>query len=78
MKSQRDIAGYIGVTPMTLRNWRRHKPNLYKTIRLGLRFQELIEASRQHQENLSRLEKEVEEEIKNYQLRQKESKTKRG
>lgn len=33
--TQRDMAGYLGVTPMTLRNWRKEKPNLYKIIMQG-------------------------------------------
>jgi len=67
MKSQRDIAGFIGVTPMTLRNWRREKQNLYKIIMLGLKFQELIEESKKHHEELLQLEEEVNQELRQYQ-----------
>ena len=34
--TKRDIAGYLGVDVQTLRNWRKTRPNLYKTIMLGL------------------------------------------
>jgi DNA-binding XRE family transcriptional regulator len=36
--TQRDMAGYIDVTPVTLRNWRKNKPHLYEIIMKGFAF----------------------------------------
>ena len=40
--TQRDMAGYIGVTPVTLRNWRREKPKLYEIVMKGFAFEEAV------------------------------------
>ena len=40
--TKRDIAGYLGVDVQTLRNWRKTRPNLYKTIMLGLEVENII------------------------------------
>jgi len=66
MKTQRDIAGFIDVTPMTLRNWRKEKPNLYKTIMLGIKFQDLIDESKSSYENLLKYSKDIDEEIERF------------
>ncbi|MBN1840380.1 MAG: hypothetical protein JW802_10105 [Campylobacterales bacterium] len=34
--NKRDIAGYLGINRTTLYNWEKERPNLYKTIMLGL------------------------------------------
>jgi len=39
--TQRDKAIYLNITPVTLRNWRKNKPNLYKIIMLGFAFEEV-------------------------------------
>jgi predicted transcriptional regulator len=52
--TQQDIARILGVTPMTIRNWRTHKPKLYEIIMKGFAFEEFIEKSEQ---NLSELKK---------------------
>lgn len=62
--TQRDMAGYLGVTPMTLRNWRKEKPNLYKTIMLGLKFDELIEETKNISDKLQEFKNSVEQDIK--------------
>lgn len=41
--TQRDIAGYLNVDRTTLYNWKKNKPNLYKTLMLGLMVDEIIE-----------------------------------
>jgi DNA-binding XRE family transcriptional regulator len=61
--TQRDMAGYLGVTPMTLRNWRKEKPNLYKTIMLGLKFDELIEETKNISNKLQEFKSIVEQEV---------------
>jgi len=58
--TQRDKAIYLDITPITLRNWRKHKPNLYKIIMLGFAFEEVVEKSKENYEELERLRKEVE------------------
>jgi hypothetical protein len=35
--TKRDIAGYLNIDRGTLYNWKKNKPNLYKTIMLGLK-----------------------------------------
>ncbi len=39
------MAGYLGVDRGTLYNWQKNKPNLYKTIILGLKAKEVIQHS---------------------------------
>jgi len=41
--TKRDIAGYLGVDYKTIFNWEKNKPNLYKTVMLGLMVDEVIE-----------------------------------
>ena len=60
--TKRDIAGYLGVDVQTLRNWRKTRPNLYKTIMLGLEIDNIIKESKEH---LQRLEKLKQEQVKN-------------
>jgi hypothetical protein len=44
--TQRDMAGYINVTPVTLRNWRKKKPELYEIIMKGFAFNEMVELNK--------------------------------
>jgi transcriptional regulator with XRE-family HTH domain len=53
--TQRDMAGYLGVTPMTLRNWRKEKPNLYKIVMKGFELEKAVEEARLHYESLKKL-----------------------
>ena len=39
--TQRDMAGYLDITPMTLRNWKKYKPNLYKIIMQGFAVEDV-------------------------------------
>lgn len=57
--TQRDMAGYLGVTPMTLRNWRKEKPNLYKIVMQGFAFDEAIESAKENYEKLEALKEKV-------------------
>jgi DNA-binding XRE family transcriptional regulator len=43
--NKRDMAGYLGIDRTTLYNWEKHKPNLYRTVMLGLMVDEIIEKS---------------------------------
>ena len=53
--TKRDIAGYLGVDVQTLRNWRKTRPNLYKTIMLGLEAENIIKESKEHIAKLEKL-----------------------
>lgn len=53
--TKRDIAGYLGVDVQTLRNWRKTRPNLYKTIMLGLEIDNIIKENKEHLEKLEKL-----------------------
>ena len=59
-KTQRDMAGYLGVTPVTIRNWRREKPNLYEIVMKGFAFDAMVEQSEQNLKELKELQREFE------------------
>ena len=40
--TKRDIAGFLNVDIKTLYNWQKFKPNLYKTVMLGLMVEDII------------------------------------
>lgn len=50
--NKRDIAGYLGINRTTLYNWEKERPNLYKTLMLGLMVDEIIEKSEKNLEEL--------------------------
>ena len=50
--TQRDMAGYLDVTPMTLRNWKKYKPNLYKIVMQGFAFEEAVKTAKENYEKL--------------------------
>ena len=54
--TQRDMAGYIGVTPLTLRNWRREKPNLYEIVMKGFAFEKAVKKAQENADELKALE----------------------
>ena len=56
--SQRDIAGILKVDTKTPYNWRKNKPELYRIVMLGFKFDELL---KQAQENLNELQNLAEE-----------------
>mgnify|MGYP003465921787 FL=1 len=58
--TQRDIAGFLNIDRTTLYNWKKDKPNLYKTIMLGLMVDKIIEKSEKNIEELKELKKEFE------------------
>ncbi|WP_151943945.1 helix-turn-helix domain-containing protein [Aliarcobacter butzleri] len=57
--TQRDMAGYIGVTPVTLRNWRKEKPKLYEIVMKGFAFEEVVKKAQQNADELKALEEQV-------------------
>ena len=54
--TQRDMAGYLDITPMTLRNWRKDKPNLYKIIMQGFEVEEVKKLLKESLEKLESIE----------------------
>ena len=56
--TKRDTAGYLGIDTKTLYNWEKHKPNLYKTVMLGLAVDEMIEQSQKNLDELKSLKSE--------------------
>ena len=67
--TQQDKARLLGITPMTLRNWRKDKTYLYNIIMKGFAFEQMIEKSKQNYEDLLELEdstKEIKKQKNNY------------
>ena len=58
--TKRDIAVFLNVYIKTLYNWQKFKPNLYKTVMLGLMVEEIIEKSEKNLEELKEIKKEFE------------------
>jgi len=56
--TQRDMAGYLGITPVTLRNWRRDKPHLYEIVMKGFAFEEVVKKAQQNADELKALEEQ--------------------
>jgi len=48
--TQRDMAGYLGITTVTLRNWRKNKPHLYEIVLKGFAFDKIVEQSKKSYE----------------------------
>jgi len=55
--TQQDMARLLGITPMTLRNWRKDKPYLYEIVIKGFAFEDVVKKSKKNYEELSELEK---------------------
>jgi len=63
--SKRDIAGILNIDTKTLYNWRKNKPELYRIVMLGFKFDELL---KQAENNLDELQK-IAEENRNFRLK---------
>lgn len=57
--TQRDMAGILDIDVKTLRNWRKHKPELYKKVMQGFQLEEAIKAAKEHYEKLEKIRDEV-------------------
>jgi len=57
--TQRDMAGYLGVTTVTMRNWRRDKPNLYEIVLKGFAFEDALAKAEKNVTELKELAKSV-------------------
>ncbi len=56
--TQRDMAGYLDITPVTLRNWRKEKPHLYEIVMKGFAFEEAVKKAQQNADELKALEEQ--------------------
>ncbi|MBZ7943844.1 transcriptional regulator [Campylobacter sp. RM13744] len=65
-KSKRDMAYEIDVDVSTLYNWRKYKPNLYRIVMLGFKFDELLEKQKKNYEELLHMEQQIQEEISKF------------
>ena len=63
--SKRDIAGILNIDTKTLYNWKKNKPELYRIVMLGFKFDELL---KQAENNLDELQK-IAEEHRNFRLK---------
>ena len=54
--TQRDMAGILKVTPMTLRNWKKDKPKLYEIVMKGFAFEEAVKKAQENADELKALE----------------------
>ncbi len=64
--NKRDMAGYLGVDVSTLHNWRKKKPNLYRIIVKGFRFDEALKSSKDAYERLRKIDDEIDSEIERF------------
>ncbi|EKT0454160.1 transcriptional regulator [Campylobacter jejuni] len=62
-KSKRDMAYELDIDVSTLYNWRKYKPNLYRIVMLGFKFNELLENSKKTHEELLHIEQTIQDEI---------------
>ena len=62
---KRDIAGILNIDTKTLYNWKKNKPELYRIVMLGFKFDELL---KQAENNLNELQK-IAEENQNFRLK---------
>ncbi|MFC2428109.1 MAG: transcriptional regulator [Campylobacter sp.] len=63
--SKRDIAGILNIDTKTLYNWKKNKPELYRIVMLGFKFNELL---KQAQNNLDELQ-QIAKENQNFRLK---------
>lgn len=64
--NKRDMAGYLGVDVSTLHNWRKKKPNLYRIIIKGFRFDEALKSSKDAYTHLRKIDDEIDSEIERF------------
>lgn len=58
--TQRDMAGYIDITPVTLRNWKKKKPKLYEIVMKGFAYDEIVELNKKTYEKAKKMKEEFE------------------
>ncbi|EAW7511576.1 transcriptional regulator, partial [Campylobacter jejuni] len=60
-KSKRDMAYELDIDVSTLYNWRKYKPNLYRIVMLGFKFDELLDNSKKTHEELLHIEQTIQD-----------------
>jgi len=50
------MAGLLGITTVTIRNWRKEKPKLYEIVMKGFAFEEAVKKAQQNADELKELE----------------------
>ncbi len=60
------MAYYLDIDVSTLYNWRKYKPNLYRIVMLGFRFDEAIEQSKKNCESLLDSDNSIKDEIERF------------
>ena len=50
--TQRDMAGYLGVSTATIRNWKKDKSNLYKIVMQGFAVEDVKKLLKESVEKL--------------------------
>ena len=65
------MAKHIDVDVSTLYNWRRFKPELFRIVMLGFKFDELIVASKQNYDELCEYDSVIQAEIQRYKIPKK-------
>lgn len=60
------MAYYLDIDVSTLYNWRKYKPNLYRIVMLGFKFDEVIEQSKKNYESLLDSDNIIKEEIERF------------
>ena len=56
--SKRDIAGILNIDTKTLYNWKKNKPELYRIVMLGFKFDELLKQAQNNLDELHQIAKE--------------------
>ena len=56
--SKRDIAGILNIDTKTLYNWKKNKPELYRIVMLGFKFDELLKQAENNLDELQNIAKE--------------------
>jgi hypothetical protein len=56
--SKRDIAGILNIDTKTLYNWKKNKPELYRIVMLGFKFDELLKQAENNLDELQKIAKE--------------------
>lgn len=57
------MAYELDIDVSTLYNWRKYKPNLYRIVMLGFKFDKLLENSKKTHEELLHIEQTIQDEI---------------
>lgn len=63
--TKRDMAYHLGIDVATLYNWRKNKPNLYRIVMLGFKFDDAIRKSKENYENLLQADESIKSEMGN-------------